>query len=56
MFCMDQLDRKIDRPLLALSVYFVIGLLLNIYGIRDGALLIFCFLAGILIYKFLTRY
>lgn len=45
---------KVERPGTALWIYFGIGFLLYMYGIRDGALLIFVVLAGIVIYKMLA--
>ena len=42
---------KVERPGLALWIYFGIGLVLWMYGVRDGSLLVFCALAGLFIYK-----
>lgn len=42
---------KVDRPGRALWIYFGIGLLLWMYGVRDGSLLVFDIVAGIVIYR-----
>ena len=47
---------KIDRPGLALWIYFGIGLVLWKYGVRDGSLMLLDVLVGIAIYKMLVRY
>lgn len=38
-----------------MGIYFGIGLVLFSYGIRDGALLVFCVLAGLFIYKIIPH-
>lgn len=47
---------NIERPGLALWIWFGIGFLVWQCGIRDGALVLFCVLAGMFIYKGFVRY
>ena len=49
-YCME-----IKRPWVALWIWFGIGFLVWEYGIRDGALVLFCVLAGMFIYSNLSR-
>lgn len=51
---MNQLDKQVRYPRVALFVYFAIGTVLYMYGIRDGSLLILALIAGIFLYKLLT--
>lgn len=46
----------IERPGRALWIYLGIGFLLYNFGIKDGAMIIFCILAGMFFYKMLPRY
>lgn len=48
------MNHHIAKPWLALGVVFGIALVLNVYGMRDGAITIFAFLAAVLIYKLLA--
>lgn len=41
----------VERPGLFLGIYFFFGVLLYMYGIRDGSLLIFDVIAGTVFYK-----
>lgn len=45
---------KIKRPVLAVGIYLLIGFGLYMYGVRDGSLLIFDALAGIVVYKIVS--
>lgn len=51
---MNFLNREIRHPIIALGVFFGIGILLNMYGVTQGSLFLFDLLAGVLIYKVLT--
>ena len=50
---MNPLHKKVERPGLALFLYFGIGVLLALYGVRDGSLIIFDLFAGSIAYKML---
>ena len=45
---------KIERPGIALCIYFGIGLLVYMYGIVAGSLAVFCILAGIVAYRLIV--
>ena len=47
---------EIKHPWVALWIWFGIGFLVWQYGIRDGALVLFCVLAGMFIYSSVSRY
>lgn len=47
---------EIGRPGLALCITFLVAATVSVYGLRDAALLLFCLLAGVVIYKMVSRY
>jgi len=48
------MKHKISHPWLALGVVFGIALILNVYGMLNGGITIFAFLAAVLVYKLLA--
>jgi uncharacterized membrane protein len=48
------MNYKINHPIVAFLVIFVLAALLSEYGVVKGTCLIFSLFAGIIIYKFLT--
>lgn len=51
---MEILKKEVKHPLVALGVIFLIGAILNLYGVTEGSLYLFDLLAGVLIYKLFT--
>lgn len=48
---------NVRRPGLALCITFVVAAVINLYGLRDTALMLVCLVASIVIYKMLiARY
>jgi len=47
---------KIERPWLALWIYFGIGFLLWQYGVRDGVLVVVAIIGGIVMYRLLLNW
>lgn len=45
----------IEHPKLAFGVIILVSLILNVYGMRDGAITIFALLASVLIYKLIAN-
>lgn len=42
---------KINKPFIAVTVYFVIGIILSMYGVVEGTMYLFDLFMGIIIYK-----